>query len=304
MQPTLMTFVLLLTTLAPNRNAKQIDKRLSSAHSRVLFSAGYEIGVYDVERRKLLPQLKIDGIPNYEPGFICLSPDGTKFAYVTPSREVLLLSLASKKTFLLPGVKRVGSLAWSPDGKSIAFDQYDEALETGLYEHSQIFIIDLSTKKISRVTAPGFMDAEPAWSPDGKSIAFTTNRWGKPKIGVTKVGKSSARKLPGQMDLYCAKPEWSRSGIYFRGSNQGLEDGKSEIFRYNPQTQTTGKIGVSDSDSVKFAVSNDGTLLMYSQFASAYHHGLIIKNLKSGKQTKIYPDTAYQKYPVDYIQFR
>jgi len=59
------------------------------------------------------------------------------------------------------------SVAWSPDGKQIAF--LSDA-ETG--DQSQLYVSDIKSGAARKLTSLIGSLADPAWSPDGKSIAF------------------------------------------------------------------------------------------------------------------------------------
>lgn len=60
--------------------------------------------------------------------------------------------------------------AWSPDGKLLAFAGFNENAT-----FCELFVLDLKTGAMRQMTKNAFSDKEPAFTPDGKRVIYTTD---------------------------------------------------------------------------------------------------------------------------------
>ena len=101
--------------------------------------------------------------------------------------------------------------AWSPDGNKLLYVAPGGKAANGLDNGLDIFILDLSTAvlKPANLTQRIGDDTDPAWSPDGKLIAFTNNgRSDKVKmIDIMNSDGSDIRRV--SVDLQELNPTWS-----------------------------------------------------------------------------------------------
>jgi TolB protein len=108
------------------------------------------------------------------------SPDGQYLAYVSFETKhsavyvQLVRSGERRQVSARAGVN--GAPEWSPDGHKLALTLGSSS------GNPDIYILDLATQDLMRLTDDPAIDTEPAWAPDGRSLYFTSDRAGSPQI--------------------------------------------------------------------------------------------------------------------------
>ncbi|WP_393059797.1 hypothetical protein [Streptomyces sp. LN549] len=96
--------------------------------------------------------------------------------------------------------------SFSPDGTKLAFTRTSPAAAGGTARPSRVLIADVATKKIIGEVVPpagevAGGDAQPAWSSDGTTIAFTRNEVIRGLGGIKHVWTAPVKALEQQEDL-------------------------------------------------------------------------------------------------------
>lgn len=117
-------------------------------------------------------------------------------------------------------------LNWSKDGKDIAFTLMKKSNEKHTYA---IYSVPSDGGNKSTIISSQWSDFCPAYSPDGNTIAFISNRSGLNEIWTMNLRTKKLRQITGSTEfkvsegLFLGKIEWSTSGnrILFTGNNEG-----------------------------------------------------------------------------------
>jgi TolB protein len=104
---------------------------------------------------------------------------------------------------------------FSPDGRQVLM-----SVERG--GNSDVFKMDLATRRLTRLTDHPAIDVSPSMSPDGRRIAFTSDRGGSQQIYVMNADGSDQKRITFGAGRY-QTPVWSPRGdlIAFTRQYQG-----------------------------------------------------------------------------------
>jgi Tol biopolymer transport system component/imidazolonepropionase-like amidohydrolase len=147
----------------------------------------------------------------------------------------------------------------SPDGKTIVFDLLGD-----------LYAVPISGGAARRLTSGPAWDSQPRFSPDGKTIAFTSDRGGIENVWLADADGGNPRALTTEKDAFVRSPSWTPDGQYVIARK---EDGKRagippvELWIYHREGGGGG-IKLTSSDDVSSAggasVSPDGKSIYFS----------------------------------------
>jgi len=138
---------------------------------------------------------------------------------------------------------------WSPDGATIAFSA---AADPFLSDRStsDIYLLDLAHGNAVRpiVTFKG-PDGNPHFSPDGRSLAFTTAFdqpyffYANDHIATVDIASGKVTDLSAAFDEDASLVDWGPDGIYFTA----LQKTNSHLFRIDPRTKAIVRLTSPDA---------------------------------------------------------
>ncbi len=168
------------------------------------------------------------------------SADSQQLAFLTDNSDATVIGTLRMENDI-PGKPRLFTVeaaypigysppVWSPDGQFLAFGAY--ASSRG-QSRQELYILNVSSGEIHRLTTNSYRDDSPSWSPDGSELVFTSAEDGYNELYIINVATGERRRLTYFIFGYL--PSWS-------------PDGKSIMFMSN-----------MDHNNDLYVINTDGT---------------------------------------------
>ena len=192
-----------------------------------------------------------------------------------------------------PHYEKVGpqiqNAAISPTGVRAVFEARGEIL-TVPAEKGDV-------RNLTRTTAVA--ERDPAWSPDGKSIAFFSDESGEYALHIVdQTGLGTVKKINlGNPPSFFYAPLWSPDSKKIAYTDKRLNLWYVDVAKGTPVKVTSDRYE-DPSSTMTETWSPDSKWLTYAKFLENHMRNIFVYSLETGKESQITDGTSDARYPI------
>jgi Tol biopolymer transport system component len=192
------------------------------------------------------------------------------------------ISLRSRESTL----NQPSNISWSPDSRRLAFAGDTDG-------GSAIFVVDRDVPGPARIVDPALRAIDPAWAPDGRTIAFQSAA--DQALHVVAPDGSDSRRL-GWLDGTMLWPEWSPDGRALVLT--AFQNDNVDIFTVSADGSVVTNVSNDPSDEFSPSWSPDGERIAWGRATGEGTRAHIVVANADGSGQVVLPDVADLAPPV------
>ncbi|WP_186646313.1 PD40 domain-containing protein [Fluviispira vulneris] len=194
------------------------------------------------------------------------SRDGTKIIYTSfksGKPDIYIYNLLTKQeTRAISGSGNSSGANWSPDGNLIAFSA------STMDGSTHIFTTNKFGGNKKPFISTSAIEVEPAFSPNGKSIAYTSTKYGKPMIFVKDLSSGNTTRLT-YAGWYNASACWSPDSKTIVFASYDRDINLWDLFKIGSNGSGIERLTLSQGDNEKPSFSPDGRFILFQSDRSS-----------------------------------
>jgi dipeptidyl aminopeptidase/acylaminoacyl peptidase len=166
-----------------------------------------------------------------------MSPDGTQIAYMVLDEsqylnlwDIHVMDINGSNARAVTDDMFFDGLGdWSPHSQSILFASNRFEDGTAFPTGQRLYLINLETEEISLLAETWRFDQRPMFSPDGRRIAFNSNRTYQSEVYVMNADGSDILRLTNS-EIASSRPTWSPDGQYIAFLSSVVDETNSNAY--------------------------------------------------------------------------